>query len=118
MKRYDKKMRIFDAHMHVGRAYKATKSGSLEEYDFYGNNVGISDAIVIPPCVPNYQTLSSGERYMPFFYNRSEGVQVYVYKNGTRYEKIKKDPFAKVNRTIFENINSCTYNVNFHFAPE
>lgn len=110
--------KIFDAHMHLGKAYKA-REGTLNEYVKFAWQIGIREAVVMPPCVPDFRLLPSGERYMPFFWKDGKAVRVFLSGNETKYENIDSDPFVHVNREFFEFIKEAekSCKIKLHFAP-
>lgn len=113
------KKNIFDAHMHLGKAYKEAKEGTLNEYIKFAQQIGISEAVVMPPCVPDFQLLPSGEKYMPFFWKDGKAVRVLASENGIKYENIASDPFVDINRKFFYFIKKTEKNckIKLYFAP-
>lgn len=111
------KTKIFDAHMHIGRAFKATNTGCFKEYVVCAKNAGICEAIVIPPCIPDYQVLPSGEQFIPFLYHNGECVQAKMNGQKVTYDRVKTDPFSSINRKLFLETCNYSFDISLHFAP-
>lgn len=111
------KYNIIDAHMHIGKTYRGMREAKLDEYLDNAEKMGIQEAVVIPPCIPDFIDLPSGDRCIPFLYKDGHSMCVYDGKYGLRYEAIKSDPFTLVNRRLFDEVRKKRSPIKLHFAP-
>lgn len=98
-------LKIFDAHMHIGKAYKSIKDGDWESYIVNAMETNINGCIMMPPCIPDFTSLPDGTRVIDFLCLRDEtGVVRYVSKKELNghivIEDVKSDPFFQCNKDL------------------
>lgn len=113
--------KLFDAHMHVGRAYKNIKSGSWKIYFKNAIKSGIIGCIMIPPCVPEFTEVNGTKQIFRVVKDNNQRINYYyaIQKDNIYIQhELNKDPFYEANRQLFTFYRALSA-TNFHayFAP-